>query len=40
MYYRLESTPSPSLREGRGGVRLVYDAKGGDNDLRQRDRDD
>ena len=28
-------TPSPSLREGRGGVRLVYDAEGGGNDYRQ-----
>ena len=37
MYCCPERTPSPSLREGRGGVGLVYDAKGGDNDRRQRE---
>ena len=36
-YYtdRPERTPSPSLKEGRGGVRLVNDAEGGNNSGRK-----
>ena len=37
MYHRPKSTPFPSLREGRGGVRLVCDAEGSDYDRPQRD---
>ena len=32
---RMKRTPSPSPREGRGGVRLANDAKGGDNTARK-----
>ena len=31
----MKRTPSPSPREGRGGVRLVNDAEGGDNTARK-----
>ncbi|WP_462373117.1 hypothetical protein, partial [Alistipes shahii] len=33
---RMKRTPSPSPREGRGGVRLVNGAEGGDNTARKR----
>ena len=32
--------PSPSPREGRGGVRLVNDAEGGDNTARKHNNEE
>ena len=35
----MKRTPSPSPREGRGGVRLVNDAEGGDNTTKRNDEE-